>query len=293
VDEINLGGAYTWVAARRRGATRGQIRDDGVPVARGVFVSRAVDLDLLARCHAWALVLPDGAAFSHLTAASLLGTPVAVPDVPEVVLTPRSVLPQWSGLVTHARRLAPDDVVPWRGLRLTSAPQTFLDLAARLPPEELVAVGDDLMRTGHLSAEELRSRLARADRVRGVVRARACAPLLSPHAMSRPESLVRYWLTMSRLPDPQEQVPVHDRWGRAVCHADLGYQEWKVALEYEGRHHAEGDQFERDIDRYSLMAADGWLVLRFARRHLAASVVVDRTSRALVSRGWRPPPRPS
>ena len=63
-------------------------------------------------------------------------------------------------------------------------------------------------------------------------------------------------------------MPIHDRWGRAVAHADLGYARWKVALEYEGRQHAEPDQFGRDIDRYSLLAADGWLTLRFADRHV-------------------------
>jgi hypothetical protein len=34
------------------------------------------------------------------------------------------------------------------GLRTTSGPQTWLDLAERLPPHELVAVGDALMRDG-------------------------------------------------------------------------------------------------------------------------------------------------
>ena len=77
-----------------------------------------------------------------------------------------------------------------------------------------------------------------------------------------------------------------------VGHADLGYPRWKVALEYEGRQHAGAEQFGRDVDRYSLMAADGWLTLRFAARHLNGPVVVvDRTRRALLSRGWRPEPR--
>ena len=125
--------------------------------------------------------------------------------------------------------------------------------------------------------------------MRGVVRARACAPLLSPLSASRPESVVRYWLVTSDLPDPQPQVPVRDRWDRVVAHGDLGYERWKVLLEYEGRQHAEAEQFGRDVDRYSLMAADGWLVLRFAARHVESpTVVVDRTRRALASRGWRP-----
>jgi hypothetical protein len=37
------------------------------------------------------------------------------------------------------------------------------------------------------------------------------------------------------------------------------------------------------------MGADGWLLLRFADQHLRTPhTVVDRTRRALLSRGWRP-----
>jgi len=126
------------------------------------------------------------------------------------------------------RRLTTADVVVHRGLRLTSAAQTFLDLAACRSPSELVAVGDALMRQGALTPTALAGGLERAGRVRGVVRARACAPLLSTLSMSRPESLMRYWLTVSDLPDPQAQVPVHDRRGSVVARGDLGYPEWHV-----------------------------------------------------------------
>ncbi len=106
--------------------------------------------------------------------------------------------------------------------------------------------------------------------------------------MSRPESLIRYWRAVSHLPTPVPQVPIADRWGRPVAHADLGYEDREFALEYEGRQHADVGQFGRDVDRYSLMAADGWLVLRFAGRHLhGPSVVLGRTGRALVTRGRR------
>jgi hypothetical protein len=106
--------------------------------------------------------------------------------------------------------------------------------------------------------------------------------------MSRPESLLRVWLLESDLPEPGTQVPVHDGRGREVAHGDLGYARWRVLLEYEGQHHAEADRFGKDVDRYSLMAADGWLVLRFAKRHLQPWTVVERTRGALLSRGWRP-----
>lgn len=288
MDWIPLDTVYTWREARERGATRRQIRDDGMAVARGACVSSAVADTLAARCRAWAKLLPVDAAFGLETAAALLGAPVRPPGHVQIVLRPRRVLPQRRGLSVHVRRLLGEDVIEVDGLRVASPAQIFLDLAARLPAAELVALGDHLLRAGWLREDALGRRLARADRVRGVVRARELAPLLTPRAGSRPESLIRYWLLTSALPDPEVQVPVFDGWGREVAHADLGYPRWKVALEYEGRQHAEREQFGRDVDRYSLMAADGWLVLRFADRHLAGPwTVVERTRRALASRGWR------
>lgn len=281
---------YSAASARAAGLTRAQLRGSRfLRLAHDVYVRLDDAVDEVERLALLGSVLPPDAAFSHGTAAAVLGAHLDLPPRPHVVLTPREVLPQRAELVVHTRRLTGDDVVRHRGLTLTAGAQTFLDLAAELPAHELVAIGDALMRGRHLSSETLVERLGRADRVRGVIRARRCAPLLSPRSMSRPESLIRYWLTVSELPDPQPQVPVLDRRGRTVAHGDLGYEEWKVLLEYEGRQHAEPEQFGKDIDRYSLMAADGWLVLRFAARHAESpTVVVDRTRRALVSRGWHP-----
>lgn len=289
MDEVELPALYTWDQARTAGARRSQIAADGLRISRGLYLSAAVAPTLLARCRAWTRLLPPDAAFGLETAAAMYGAPVPAPTAVQVIMRPRPVPPHRRGLEVHIRQLQREDVVERAGLRLSSGAQLFLDLAARLPAEELVAVGDHLMRTGVLEPDALDRRLARADRVRGVVRARTCAPLLSSKAMSRPESLLRYWLVVSDLPDPEPQVPVLDRQGREVVHADLGYGAWKVALEYEGRQHADRDRFGRDIDRYSLMAADGWLVLRFAARHLTGPwVTLERTRRALMSRGWRP-----
>ena len=288
MDGIPLDESYTWSEARARGVTRGQIRADGVPLARGLYLSGAAEFDLVGRCRAWTRVLPADAAFALGTAAALHGA-AAPGDEIHVALLPRRVLPQRTGITVHARALSDGDVVEGRGLRLTSGAQTFLDMAALLAPQHLLALGDALLRREAMDPAALAHRLSRADRTRGVARARALAPQLTGLAGSHQESFMRYWLLASDLPDPEVQIPVHDRWGRDVAHADLRYEAWKVALEYEGRQHAERGQFGRDIERYSLMGADGWLVLRFAARHAGSPmVIVDRTRRALLSRGWRP-----
>ena len=79
---------------------------------------------------------------------------------------------------------------------------------------------------------------------------------------------MRHWLLTSDLPDPSAADPDPRPPGARRRTRRPGLPRWRVALEYEGRQHAEHEQFGRDIDRYSLMAADGWLVLRFAGRHL-------------------------
>jgi hypothetical protein len=246
-----------------------------------------VEPRLPVRCHAWAKVLPAEAAFGLWTAAALHGVMDAETSTVHAVLRPRRVLPQRPGLTVHIRRLHDEDVIDQSGLRVTSGAQTFLDLAALLPAQELFVLGDSLMRGGRLRGDDLNRRLARAGRVRGVVRARRWAPHLSSLAASPRESLLRYWLLDSDLPAPDVQLPIVDRWGRQVAHADMGYAQWKIALEYEGRQHADTEQFGRDVDRYSLMAADDWLVLRFAARH-GRNAVVERTRRVLINRGWLP-----
>ncbi|WP_245161006.1 hypothetical protein [Blastococcus sp. CT_GayMR16] len=267
--------------------TRRQIHADGVQLSRGLYLSSAVEPDLAERCSAWAKVLPADAAFGFRTAAVLHEASDSESTTVHAVMRPRRVLPQRPGLTVHVRRLHDEDVVQHHGLRVTSGAQTFLDLAALLPAPDLLVLGDRLMGAGRLHPDDLARRLVRADRVRGVVRARRWAPHLDGRAASPRESLMRYWLLDSDLPEPALQLPIVDRWGRQVAHADLGYPRWKVALEYEGRQHADSEQFTRDIDRYSLMAADDWLVLRFAARH-GRSAIVDRTRRALVHRGWTP-----
>jgi hypothetical protein len=278
---------YTRSAAEVAELTRAELRTDGIRVTRGAYVSRGADVTLDLAVRAALDVLPESSLASHGTAAALLGAPIGNDRPLSFAVPPGTYRARRRGVRVHVRKLTDADRTEQDGLPLTSGPQTWLDLAAVLPHDELVVVGDALYRAGHLDGARTAERLSRADGVRGVVRARAVAPLLTPLAASRPESLVRYWVVDAGLPAPQPQVPVHDRWGRAVAHGDLGYPEWRVLVEYDGRHHAEVAQFGRDLDRYSLMAADGWLTVRLGALQLRRTIVIDRVGRALHSRGAR------
>lgn len=278
---------YTLAAADVAELTRTQRRKDGVRVTRGAYVSRAVPATPPHVVGAALEVLPESALASHRTAAVLLGAPIDFAAPMEFAVPPGVYRARRRGIRIHVRDLRPADRSVLEGLPVTSGAQTWLDLAAVLPADELVAVGDALYRRQHLDAARLGERLDRAQGTRGVARARTLAPMLTPLAASRPESLARFWLIDGGLPVPVPQVPIRDRWGREVAHGDLGYPEWKVLIEYEGRQHADPRQFRLDVDRYSQMAADGWLVVRLADLHLRRALVIDRVGRALWSRGAR------
>jgi very-short-patch-repair endonuclease len=46
-------------------------------------------------------------------------------------------------------------------------------------------------------------------------------------------------VVLAGLPEPQTQVPVLGSHGRVLYRLDMGWEEVKVALEYDGRHHIE------------------------------------------------------
>jgi hypothetical protein len=234
--------------------------------------------------------LPPDAVFSDLTAALLYGLPVPSfaigPEAPvHVTLTPRQVVPRRKELAIHQRTLRTDQTRLLRGLPVTTPDRLYADLAITMSREELAVVGDALLNRALATAESIGAELATLRRRRGLVVAREVLPLLDGRAQSPPETIVRLRLADAGLP-AEPQVPVVDATGQIIGHTDLGYREERVGLEYEGRHHAEGAQFDYDIDRYSRFAAAGWLVIRCGRRDLAdgSAQLIQRVRAALASR---------
>ncbi|OUZ10068.1 hypothetical protein BHE97_08370 [Aeromicrobium sp. PE09-221] len=60
---------------------------------------------------------------------------------------------------------------------------------------------------------------------------------------------MRAYLAFSGLPAPDVNAPVYDG-AREIGIVDLLYRVWMLAIEYEGRQHAENPrQFARDVER--------------------------------------------
>jgi hypothetical protein len=75
------------------------------------------------------------------------------------------------------------------------------------------------------------------------------------------ESRLRLLLVLAGLPEPRIGHVIYDSDGGWLAQPDLSYPEFKIAIEYDGRHHlVDLRQWRRDIRRRENLERAGWLV---------------------------------
>ncbi|MCE0486127.1 hypothetical protein [Ornithinimicrobium sediminis] len=243
---------------------------------RSVRVSADAPLTPMLRARAALLVAGPGAVVSHHTAAEVLGGVVPRHHDTHVTVPSAKRRPKTSGIRAH---VAPGgiDVHAVADVPLTTAPQTFVDLARSLELVDLVVLGDSPVRQRRCTPEDLRF-AASQFRGRGGSLARHAAHLVRAEVDSAMESRSRLLLVLAGLPEPTVNVKVLDE-GRVVYRIDLGFASIRVGLEYEGRHHADDPrQWAHDIRRREYLAARDWRLLTLT------SGDIFRTPRATLHR---------
>ncbi|MBN9374852.1 MAG: hypothetical protein J0I40_05575 [Cellulomonas sp.] len=189
---------------------------------RALAVIAAVD-DRLTRPH-W---------FSHESAALVWGLPLwRVPDATHVRQLGRPGTGRDRLVARHTGPVDPGQLTVVGSLPVTSLAQTMVDCARSLPPLARHVVADAALRAGadRSSALELLARIAGRN---GVARARGVIELADAGAESPGESAARFVVLRDGLPLPRTQIPVTTRLG--TFWTDLGWEEWRVFLEYDGR----------------------------------------------------------
>ncbi len=228
--------------------------------------------------------------FSHITAAHLWGMPLPpwFADEPLHVSASEGWRePRDPTIRGHRLQMPADQVRDLDGMHVASPHETWCQLGGALTLDDLVAAGDFAIGRGELSSVgELRTALGRVRRA-GAPVLREALPLLRPESESSPESRLRIAILAAGLPMPELQWILTDRRGGFVARLDLAYPAYRIAVEYDGRHHSDHAQFVRDADRWALIGDEGWIIVRVLSHHLADGSAVHRIHRALRSRGWR------
>lgn len=159
-----------------------------------------------------------------------------------------------------------------------------MDLGCWYPTMTAVAAIDALAPATDVKAADVELLAARYPGRRGIARAREALALFDSGAQSPKESWLRLTLVRAGLPRPQTQIPICDEFGYAVAYLDMGWEDVKVAVEYDGDHHrSDQSQFSWDVKRLEMLQRRGWTVIRVLAGDRPAEIV-RRVKEALARR---------
>lgn len=279
---------FTRAEARAVGITDRRLAGpEYVRLLGGVYVS-AGRRDLgLARVEAALRVHPAGAVATQQSAARVYGAPVPSHPREHVTVARPEDRRQRAGLVCHVAEMPESEVRLVRGLRVSSPERLFAELGCCLDLVDAVVLGDWLVRQGLATPDGILTHGAvvsspAARRAASYVRGRVDSPM---------ESRLRMLLVLAGLPEPVVNLELRDRHGQVVMRLDLAYPGVKLAVEYDGRHHAETSrQWNRDLERREALDRAGWRLLVVTSEGLFRDPegTVDRVRSALRERGFRP-----
>jgi very-short-patch-repair endonuclease len=225
-----------------------------------VYVHRDVPVTHALRARAAAGLLVEGAVVTGCSAAVLWGVDL-VDDGADVELTvPPGRPPVRVPGLRVRRAVLPAELVRRRRDVPTTTPEaTAVRVAAALPGDEAVVAVDRLVASGVVDLEPVRA-LAAGLRGAGSARAREACRLADGLAESPQETRLRLLMVRGGLPVPVAQHVVRDARGR-VGRVDFAWPEQRVAVEYDGRWHADPTQFARDRQRLNRLQEAGWRVV--------------------------------
>jgi len=249
-----------------------------------VYVHARVKIDGLMEARAIDCALPDHAFASHLTAARVWGA--VVPHTSHLhASVPRGrVRSSRANLVVHSSVREP---VTFRGIRVTSAVDTFLDCARLLDLVDLVVLGDSLVKKKRTTPADLVAACEAASG-RGARRAREAAALVRAGVDSGMETRARLLRVLAGLPELETDIRFYDDEGNLLRRLDAGDRSTRTAVEYDGRQHIDRQEsWEADIERREEFEDEEWRIVSLVSKDIFVTPgkTVERLRRIFRKRG--------
>lgn len=262
--------------------TRHELRTNYCRVLPDVYAPKRAELSLQQRAVAAWLWSGRRAVISGVTASALWGAKWVDDDVVELNW-PNHRAPD--GVRTCNDTVLDDEIVSRDGLPVTTVERTAFDLARRGTEGVAVARLDALARATHFKAEDVLDLAQRHPHVKGLRRVDRLLDLVDAGAESPKESWLRMLLINAAYPRPATQIPVLGADGYPRYYLDMGWEQIKVAVEYDGEHHREDPvAYRKDIIRMEYLAGLHWIVVRVVKGQ-NRNQILARVDRAVRSRG--------
>jgi hypothetical protein len=270
------------VAAGR--LTRHELQRWYRPIYRGVYLPRQREPSLRDRTVGALLTCRRRAVVGGIAASALHGARWVDADTP-VELIAAGARPQ-SGLLVRNESLVEDEITRVAGIPVTTPARTAFDIGRHLPRAEAVVRLDALMYATPFAVEDVLLLAKRHPGVRGLRRLRTVLPLVDGGAASPKETWLRLLLIDAGFPRPVTQIPVADGW-RLVRVLDMGWEDLKVAAEYDGdQHRTNRKQYVKDVRCQLTLQRLGWIVVRVIAEDREDDII-GRVDDALGRRGYR------
>ena len=277
-----LGGPFLGVEALSSGRVRKhQLRAGYRPIFPGVYFPCGGQPTFDHRAEAAWLWSHRGGVIAGFTAARLHGARWLDDALPIELFWPNARTPP--GISTSAVALADGETVTLGRLPVTSPVRTAFDLARRRPLSAAVAHLDALANAASFDRADVLDLVTRHRGVRGLRQVACVLDLHDPGAQSPKETWLRLVIVRAGFPGPRTQIPVLVG-GRIKYYLDMGWEDLKVAAEYDGdQHRTDKAQFAKDVVRLEELADLGWIVVRVVAGTTPAEVV-RRVQRAWAAR---------
>lgn len=218
------------------------------------------------------------------SAAWMFGVRLAETGDPVTVACPPDVhMKGVQGVTTHRTSVAESDLTLRRGVLLTAPVRCAWDIATLSEPGSAVPYLDALTHAGVVDLADLEQRVAVSQGMWRVTRVREAVRDVDSRSESPQESRLRLMIVRFGLPRPVVQYAVHDN-GNFVARVDLAWPDLRVALEYDGMHHADPLQMRRDRRRLNALVHAGWTVIHATAQDLRAPDVLMAQIRTALTR---------
>jgi len=252
--------------------TRHQLAAHHRRIFPGVYAPKGTALSLGDRIAAAWLWSGRKGVVTGLAASALHGAKWISADTPVELNIDRHKSPP--GVLIRRDTLVEGEIVHLKGMAVTTVARTAFDLARRGPRIRAVERLDSLCRATGFKADDVLPRVVEHPRVRGRRRVGELLELVDPGAQSPKESWLRMILTDAGFPRPRTQIPVLAPDGYVRYFLDMGWEELRVAAEYDGeQHRIDTVQFRKDVLRSEYLDTLGWRRIRVLAGHRRDDIV--------------------
>jgi len=252
--------------------SRHELRKYYRPILPNVYLEKRVEASLRQRTIGAWLWSRREAVIAGAAASAMHGAKW-VDDGGPVELIWRNARPP-QRVLTRDDLLLSDEFQRLDGLYVTTPERTAFDIGRRGTTGRAVAGLDALAAATDFKVRDVEELAGNHRHARGLRQLELVLDLVDAGAQSPKETWLRLLLINAGFPKPRTQIPVLGADGFPRYFLDMGWEDIRLAVEYDGdQHRTDRWQFAKDVERLEYVDRIGWTTIRVVAGHRPRDVI--------------------